>query len=485
MQFWPGNALAVNSASAGDPLTLTLKWYRGEVTESCVCAAEDVLTTTESQAQKTETHPQLTQEANAGAADAGLRIHTQGDRDMDTLLATELTDTSLQQWIFKRTVRVVDEITGTNFAYYESLRLPMLLLFVDKGQDNARVLADFKAVAKAYQGKVSFAYIDGKAHAARKVALGLVDDLLPALAFNTLSGALYPFPTHRALTQAHIKEHVEGFLSGRLHPTQASSSQQEVTAAQDEAERLGAHGLIEISHKSFQQVLDSLRPPRVRHPIPFAPMLAKASPLPALEILCPDTCHAIAQVCMDETRDVLVLFYSAAAQVTKDFWPYWRKTVERFGQLNVTSLKIGRYDVTRNQLPIAVEIDSLPAIVMFPAKDKAPPLKLFHGKAKVRPIMEWARQVASIPFEFPNDTPHLDDEQRKAYLVQVAWRFTPSAPLAPLPPYSPHDDDDSYHSERLRPLRVPPPARPATSGKAPPKFSDTKVPLTISGEGAG
>lgn len=200
---------------------------------------------------------------------------------MDTLLATELTDTSLQQWIFKRTVRVVDEITGTNFAYYESLRLPMLLLFVDKGQDNARVLADFKAVAKAYQGKVSFAYIDGKAHAARKVALGLVDDLLPALAFNTLSGALYPFPTHRALTQAHIKEHVEGFLSGRLHPTQASSSQQEVTAAQDEAERLGAHGLIEISHKSFQQVLKSLRPPRVWHPIPFAPMLAKASPLAA------------------------------------------------------------------------------------------------------------------------------------------------------------------------------------------------------------
>ena len=242
-----------------------------------MCAAEDV-TTTESQAQKTETHPQLTREANAGAADAGLRIHTQGDRDMDTLLATELTDTSLQQWIFKRTVRVVDEITGTNFAYYESLRLPMLLLFVDKGQDNARVLADFKAVAKAYQGKVSFAYIDGKAHAARKVALGLVDDLLPALAFNTLSGALYPFPTHRALTQAHIKEHVEGFLSGRLHPTQASSSQQEVTAAQDEAERLGAHGLIEISHKSFQQVLESLRPPRVRHPIPF-PHACQGEPL--------------------------------------------------------------------------------------------------------------------------------------------------------------------------------------------------------------
>jgi hypothetical protein len=55
-----------------------------------------------------------------------------------------------------------------------------------------------------------------KAHAARKIALGLVDDLLPALAFNTLSGTLYPFPTHMQLSQRNIKEHVEGFLSGRL-----------------------------------------------------------------------------------------------------------------------------------------------------------------------------------------------------------------------------------------------------------------------------
>jgi hypothetical protein len=30
--------------------------------------------------------------------------------------------------------------------------------------------------------------------------------------------------------------------------------------------------------------------------------------------------------------------------------------------------------------------------------------------------------VASIKFEYPNDTPHLDDEQREAYLVQIKER---------------------------------------------------------------
>jgi len=101
-----------------------------------------------------------------------------------------------------------------------------------------------------------------------------------------------------------------------------------------------------------------------------------------------------------------------SAQVTKDFWPYWRKTVERFGQLEITSLKLGQYDVYRNQLPETVEIESMPALVMFPAKDKTVPYKRFHGKAKVRPIMLWAQEVASLAFDFPNDTPHLDDEQR-------------------------------------------------------------------------
>jgi hypothetical protein len=190
-------------------------------------------------------------------------------------------------------VRIVDEITGLNFAYYESLRLPMLLLFVDKSHDNRKVQEAFKAVAKGYQGKVSFAYIDGKAHASRKMALGLVDDVLPAMGFNTLSGTLYPFPTHKPLTQQSIKEHVEGYLTGRLQPTQASSSPEEMKAAEEEAERLGAEGLIEVSRKTF------------------------------------------ADVCMDESKDVLVLFYAAAQQVTKDFWPYWRKTVERFRQLGI------------------------------------------------------------------------------------------------------------------------------------------------------
>jgi len=302
------------------------------------------------------------------------------DADRDEVLITELADQSLQDWIATRAVRLVDEITGQNFVYYESLRLPMLLLFVDKQVQNSAVLKHFKAVARDYQGRISFAFIDGKVHAARKVALGLIDDNLPALAFNTMTGALYPFPTHLPLSESTIRRHVEDFLAGRLQEKPKSQSEEEVGAAHEEAVKDGADGLVEVTLKSFHTV------------------------------------------CMDPTADVMVLFYNPQSQVSKDFWPYFRKTVERFQALGIKTLKVARYDVARNQMPSHVELDSLPALMMFPAKDKSPPYKLFHGKAKVRPIMLWAQQVSSLKFEFDNDTPHLDEEQRKAYLVQIKER---------------------------------------------------------------
>ncbi|KAJ1496039.1 hypothetical protein T484DRAFT_1760313 [Baffinella frigidus] len=137
---------------------------------------------------------------------------------------------------------------------------------------------------------------------------------------------------------------------------------------------------------------------------------------------------------MDATHDVVVLFYSAPAKATQDMWPYWKKTVERFRLLGADTLRVARYDVSRNQLPESIELESIPGIIIFPAKDKEPPYKMYHGKAKVRPIMYWVQQMArclttletpqsgGVPIEFPNDTPHLDAEQREAYIVQIAER---------------------------------------------------------------
>eukprot|EP00960_Hanusia_phi_P026621 746353-Hanusia_phi.AAC.3 len=172
---------------------------------------------------------------------------------------------------------------------------------------------------------------------------------------------------------------------------------------------------------------------------------------------------------MDESYDVMVLFYSASAQVsctasfaaaqaigqvTRDFWPYWKKTAERFHALKIDTLKVlllhalllvlnfiqdwkvrsvkkpaSRLDragqsAVVDHVSCARQVAS-PQDVSWKGEGSAPGLEallLIQLRFQVRPIMLWAQEVASIKFEFPNDTPHLDDEQRKAYLVQIKER---------------------------------------------------------------
>ena len=57
----------------------------------------------------------------------------------------------LKDWIQEKSVRLVDEITNGNFVYYESLKRPMVLLFLDRESKNAPILRAMKAVAKRYQ----------------------------------------------------------------------------------------------------------------------------------------------------------------------------------------------------------------------------------------------------------------------------------------------------------------------------------------------
>lgn len=86
------------------------------------------------------------------------------EQERDTLLMSEL-NARLQDWIMDKSVRLVDEITSGNFVYYESLRRPMLLLFLDKEANNRALLKSIKAVANRYKGVLSCGWLDGKMYA--------------------------------------------------------------------------------------------------------------------------------------------------------------------------------------------------------------------------------------------------------------------------------------------------------------------------------
>lgn len=114
---------------------------------------------------------------------------------------------SSQDWIADKSVRLVDEITNGNFVYYESLRRPMLLLFLDKKANNRDVLRSMKAVAKRYKGSISCGWLDGKmyagaplAHCGTLIAVGKIGSLLvkPPRRENGCAGAyVRGAPCHR------------------------------------------------------------------------------------------------------------------------------------------------------------------------------------------------------------------------------------------------------------------------------------------------
>merc|ERR1712153_192750 len=89
----------------------------------------------------------------------------------------------------------------------------------------------------------------------------------------------------------------------------------------------------------------------------------------------------------------------------------------------VNSLLVARMDVTDEVPPtrLNLQLESLPALVMFPANDKEPPFHLFSGVAKVLEMMKWVHQESSISFHLP-PLAHLNDEDVSRFKEQVAER---------------------------------------------------------------
>jgi hypothetical protein len=93
---------------------------------------------------------------------------------------------------------------------------------------------------------------------------------------------------------------------------------------------------------------------------------------------------------------------------------------QRFSELGIKSLIVGRMDVTDETPPpeLGFLAHPLPLMVLVPSDDKSAPWKFYSGVGKVQPMMKWVQSHAGIPFDLPN-LPHLSEADRVAYKEQV------------------------------------------------------------------
>ena len=131
------------------------------------------------------------------------------------------------------------------------------------------------------------------------------------------------------------------------------------------------------------------------------------------------------RLCLDVTRDVLLLLHSASAcEPCAALVPFYERVATRVHELNLTStLRIARLDVKAHahELPThlaPVQLHDLPIVLMLPARRKEPPFALFDGDARPKELLYFAQRHASFPFELPPN-PHLTREQHEAWKVQV------------------------------------------------------------------
>ena len=333
-------------------------------------------------------------EGSGATPGIGLRRRTEDDRAKVEL--ETLTEGSIERWVDSNRIPACGALDPLTFEYYERLGLPMLLLFLSKDGDDPLQLPaaekeareNFCAVARKYRRVVSFLYGDGKAkYREKKKVLGLHGDALPAMAMNTADGRVLTYDATEDFSELALESWVRRYLG------------EDVKAATKGAER-GA---------------DSPRPPKPQdfggevvvgdaHADAFAEHVDNVTVL--------DT-QNFNDVVMNPHKDVLLILQAHDSKHCQEFYKYVKRSTDRFIELGVTSIEVAKFDVEKYVIPghIPIQYSTLPAVVMFPARDKDAPYIYMTGKAKAQHLMFFAQEHASFKIEFPNEDPHLTEEQ--------------------------------------------------------------------------
>lgn len=286
-------------------------------------------------------------------------------------------DEDVYAWIVKNSMGVIEELNAFNFQILKATGMPMLLMFVDKNNvHHDSHLYMFERVAEVYEDVIKFGWMDcTEPIKAKKQALGLVTEILPAVAFNLLEDRQIAFDEGKVLNEQNLKEFVQNFLENKV-----SQFINKPTHQIDPELLKGYSNVDRITMEQFDSLV------------------------------------------LTEGYDVCVMFYSSFNnQESYTLAPYMNKLAKRFKEMReeIPKVRVYMFDVSTQSVPKNVKMEKLPAIFVFPAFHKKPPYIQFTGDGKVLPIMFFIQKYSDIQFELP-ELPHLSPDQVDEYWKQVS-----------------------------------------------------------------
>lgn len=259
------------------------------------------------------------------------------------ILEPENFDT-IDDFVSKNSVPLIDEIGPENFKRYVDSALPLAYLFVDltvEGQRDQNV-ALIESVAKSSRGKVNFVYIDWAKYAKHSERLGLSGKVVPSLAIEDIKTQKhFAFDEQVTLTTEGIQKWVDSFLEGTLQPTIKS---EEIPETNDGPVKV-------VVAKSYDQIVN------------------------------------------DPTKDVLVEFYAPWCGHCKKLAPIYDQVGETFK--NNEKIVIAKVDATANDIDPQLGIRGFPTIKFFPSNDKANPID-YNGDRSFEDLVKFVKEKAKI-----------------------------------------------------------------------------------------
>lgn len=264
-------------------------------------------------------------------------------------------------------------------------------------------------LARRYRGKIVFVIVDVARYHNRMPGLGLFGGApaVPSGALNVEDGGIRPFDQLEKFELGKIDIFLNQYLAGRV-PGLSSSELHEKAK------------LVNQKYRSrFNKIGDSnngTKKSRYKRGVrePFEVSETSIRRLSNVD-------GSFYDIGMDETRDVLVLFHSSDGSCVKceHFAPYFKKLALRFKELAIPSVTISRFDLANEPPPLSMDISQLPIMVLLRAYNKRPPFLFYSGTAKVRPMMDWVKDHAGIPFEWPSELPQFNEYEKELYKSQL------------------------------------------------------------------
>jgi len=257
---------------------------------------------------------------------------------------------TLEAFIQKHSVPLIDEVGPQNYKTYADSKLPLVYIFVDLSIDGQKEKYVELARPHAVQskGKINWVYIDWNKYSKHAERLGLTGKTVPALAIeNLVEGTHFAFDESSEITDASVSAWISSFLAGNLQPTIKS---EDIPASNDGPVTV-------VVAKNFDEIVN------------------------------------------DPTEDVLLEFYAPWCGHCKQLAPIY----EEVGTIlkDVKNVVIAKIDATANDVSPKLGIKGFPTIKFFPSNNKQAPID-YEGERTVDSFITFVQENSGIKFDFKN-----------------------------------------------------------------------------------